>query len=165
MLDRRSFLSITALSGLAAACTPLRADEWDSQLIVLRHMDRDPGNPVINNLGRRRALALAPALSDLQVDAIFAPDLERNILSTAPFAESRGVDPTYIDTSRNVTEFLTMQAEGRSIVWIGNTTNLDEIWVDLALPGDPPKIYGRIAVLRRVGNRRWFLAEERRFGP
>ncbi len=164
MLNRRSFLGLSTLGAIAACAAPDR-DDWDTQLIVLRHMDRDPGNPVINDLGRRRARVLAPALADLDVDAIYAPDLERNILSAEPFAQARGVTPTYIDTSRNVTEFLTAEAQGRSIVWIGNTTNLDEIWEDLSLPGDPPKIYGRIAVLRRVGNRRWFLAEERRFSP
>lgn len=162
MLTRRSLV----LSAFAvAACGAPATEAWDTQLVILRHMDRNPGNPVINDIGRARALALAPALADLEVDEIVAPDLERNVLSTEPFAAARGIEPTYIDTSRNVTELLTAKAQGRSVVWIGNSTNLEEIWADLALPGEPPTIYGRIAVLRRVGSGRWFVGDERRFEP
>ncbi|MEO1580071.1 MAG: histidine phosphatase family protein, partial [Pseudomonadota bacterium] len=38
---------------------------------------------------------------------------------------------------------------GRSIAWIGNSSNIIPLWETLGAPGSPPTDYGDIAILER----------------
>lgn len=148
---RRTFLALlsaTFFAGHAHAQSP-------SRLIVLRHADRDTGQPVLNETGKRRAANLPDALNGIDIDAIFIPGYRRNVDSAAPLSRSTGVAPTILDPSvisdgRTGAEILAAQPSGTS-VWIGNTDNLRALWAELDAPGAPPTVYGKIVILELDG--------------
>ena len=145
-MDRRLFLFT-----LLAACGPVGAIGTRYQLVVLRHADRDPEDLVLNARGEARAAALPAALDGVPIDAIYLPDLERNRQTAAPLAAARGIEPRAVDTLPGFASRLLTGNEGRSIVWIGNSTNLSQMWQELDAPGGPPTGYGEIVVLRGRG--------------
>ena len=49
-------------------------------------------NPPLSELGRRQAVALAPALAGLEIDAIYASPLERAFATAEPSAEKLGLE-------------------------------------------------------------------------
>ena len=142
-MQRRTFaagLAAVAMSGCAVEPQP------QTTLIVLRHADRDTGAEDINAVGLARANALPAALAAYPIDEIRLPDRRRNIQSAAPLALQTGLTPIVTDLA-DLDRTLWRAARGRTVVWIGNTTNLQALWVGLDAPGEPPLGYGEIAVL------------------
>ena len=142
-MQRREFLAACATLPLAA-CAPGPGPA--NTLIVLRHADRDPGAEDINAPGLARAAALPDALTDYTIDAIRLPDRRRNLQTAAPLARATGLTPIVTDLA-GLDRTLWRAARGRTIVWIGNTTNIQALWDGLGAPGDAPVQYGEIAVL------------------
>lgn len=146
MNRRKLVLGSTAMLGLLLAGCSLPGGAT-AQLIVLRHADRDGDSPELNATGLARAANLPEALADLPVDAIFLPDLERNRTTAAPLAAARGLPLRTLDVLPGLGARLRRESYGRSVVWIGNSNNIHQIWQELDLPGDPPVDYGAIAVV------------------
>ena len=147
-MHRRHFLAASALATLAACTT--REPTQTTRIIVIRHGDRDGNNvPSLSELGLARMANLDAAIADIPLDAIYIPDLLRNRQSAAALAAARGIEPTIVPTSLGIAERLLHDAEGRSVIWIGNKSNINDIWTDLDLPGRPPLEYGEIGIIEQ----------------
>ena len=160
-MHRRHFLSLASLTALAAC---MREPDQTTRIIVVRHGDRD-GNeaPNLNATGIARMANLDAAIADLPLDAIYIPDLPRNRQSAAALAAARGIEPTIVATSLGIADRLVREGEGRSIIWIGNKSNIADIWADLDLPRRPPLEYGEISVIEQSFLGRFTVSE--RFVP
>lgn len=164
--NRRSFLTLAG-GGLAAGCLPIGGGAGGlplpdgTRVVLVRHMDRSNGN--LSALGIQRAALLPEAIADIPLDEIYTHDLRRNVDSTRPLAEARGMEMTLID-STTVTDTLPGLAAGRSVIWVGNQGNLRGLWDTFELPGSPLQDYGVIAIIEpgRNGRARVTLRE---FGP
>jgi hypothetical protein len=128
-------------------------------IILVRHAERPEGlDPALNAEGRQRAAALADALDQNGVTAIYTPDLRRNRETAAPLAERLDLDVNLIgalqiaDTKALANQFVDEVLEvhaGGVVLWIGNTGpitptqsgNLQEIYARLGGDGRAPIRY------------------------
>ena len=103
----------------------------------------------MNQLGRARAQALVAALEGTAIDAIFAPDIQRNLDTAAPLAQARGIEVQTLPALDPAPDLMARGA-GQTIVWVGNKDNLQSIWDRLALPGPPPLEYGDLFIVEKA---------------
>ncbi len=95
-------------------------------VILTRHGDRDPGSKVLNEKGRVRAQALVGEIGEMNISAIYCPDLVRNIDTARPLAKHLGLKiETFSDMSKvhEVIETIMSRHSGDVILWVGNTSN------------------------------------------
>lgn len=160
MFTRRSFVFGFPTACLLG-CTPAEvAFPPSTKLIVVRHADRTGDD--LNDKGRARAQALVGALDGVHIDRIYSPGMIRNLDTAAPLARARGLEITRHPTT-NVAQGILPQNAGKTVIWIGNKPNLREIWTSLAAPGEPPLIYGEMAILE-LGRMGRPAVTRRRFG-
>lgn len=130
-------LAALLLTGAALADTV--AIPPGTTLIALRHADRTTED--LNARGIARAAALPAALDGVPIHAIFSPGFDRNLDTAAPLAEARGLQITRM-TPKNAAARILAASAGKTVVWVGNKTNLSEIWEDIGADGPPPLAYG-----------------------
>jgi histidine phosphatase superfamily protein (branch 1) len=152
--------SVFAISGCAGLKSP---DGLTTTIILVRHADRNVGAKNLNDRGNIRAAALPAALTDIPVDAIYSPDKKRNIDTGKPLAKQRGIDVTVIPIS-SVAKRLMNENPGKSALWIGNTTNLPQIYRELGGEGEPPNNYGDLYIMK-IDDAGKATVEKRHFGP
>lgn len=152
MFRRQMFLGLVVL-GAVAACSPTSevAVPDGTKLVILRHADRDEGQ--LNAKGRARAEALVPALDGIALDAIYAPDIQRNIDTAEPLAAARGLEINLINRFDAAEGFLRVvaAANDETIVWVGNKDNLTPIWEALGLAQPAPLEYGDLFIVDKTG--------------
>lgn len=145
-MDRRLF--VLGFGPVLAGCAVGAAETYtlapSSRLIIFRHADRD--SEELSEHGRRRAIAFVSALDGVQVDAIFAFGMSRNIDTATPLANARGL-PVQTLAPRRLTQRLIAESAGRSVVWVGNMGNLTMLWQELALEGSAPVDYGDLHIV------------------
>ncbi|MBV1869118.1 MAG: histidine phosphatase family protein [Marinosulfonomonas sp.] len=117
----------------------------DTTLIILRHADRYEED--LNARGIARAAALPGALAGVAIDAIYSPDLKRNLDTAAPLAAERGLSVTTRAT-KNVAAAMFADNPGKTIVWVGNKGNINVIWDDIGAQDPPPLAYGDLFIVR-----------------
>jgi phosphohistidine phosphatase SixA len=119
-------------------------------IILTRHGDRNSLGQELNDKGRKRAEALVKAVAGINISAIYCPNISRNIETARPLAEHIGLKINIVDSAPDVNElirtFLTKYA-GQTILWVGNTSNLDNIYSMLGGEGDGPVHYGELFVM------------------
>ncbi len=70
-------------------------------VILTRHGDRDTASNLLNEKGRVRAQALVGKIGDMNISAIYCPDLVRNIDTARPLAKHLGLKiETFSDMSK-----------------------------------------------------------------
>ncbi|MGZ2256139.1 histidine phosphatase family protein [Roseobacter sp. A03A-229] len=144
-MDRRLVcLGLLSAAGLAA-CAPagIRPDARTT-IILVRHADR--AGEVLNAQGEARAANLSDALSAYDLDAIYSPDILRNLQTAAPLSQARDLPVTIIAKERAGAQMSRAYPDG-TVIWIGNKGNLRTIWEELGAPGDAPQEYGEIGVI------------------
>lgn len=155
-MQRRNFLLMTGAAVLAA-CQPAQIQNADRvRFVVLRHADRTPPGQMLNDVGRARAAALPSALAGVPIDAIYSADYQRNLDTVAPLARQRGLTPTVVEQATISAGLLPHLANGRAgqtVLWVGNSTNLRTLWVELGARGNPPVNYGEISIVDWLPNR------------
>ncbi|WP_288902535.1 histidine phosphatase family protein [uncultured Sneathiella sp.] len=138
----------TICLGFLAACSTYNSPPGTTTtVILLRHADRTPLHTELNEKGKARALALPAAVADLDIDVIYSPDKKRNLDTVKPLIEQRGIELRVIDAS-NVAERLIKENPGKTVMWVGNTDNLQSIYGQLGGRDREPNIYGEIAIMR-----------------
>lgn len=147
LFNRRTVLLLGA-AGLAA-CTPVsrlagRSLSPNSRIIIYRHADRVEED--LTERGIARAAAFAEALEDIPIDAIYSPGIQRNLDTAAPLMAARGL-PVNRVAGADIAGRIARLSAGRSIVWIGNSGNLNDIWDHLGLEGPPPVEYGDLFIV------------------
>jgi broad specificity phosphatase PhoE len=61
-------------------------DKTTTTIILIRHAERDNFFNITEQ-GRHRAIALVEAVKDMGINAIYSPDLERNLDTVRPLAD------------------------------------------------------------------------------
>lgn len=138
---------ITGLCTFAAlpACTPQTvAPTARTTVIMVRHADRT--GDVLSKRGKARAANLPQALAGYEIDAIYSPDIARNLETAMPLARTLGLPITVIAKERAGAQMSRAHPDG-TVIWVGNKGNLRTIWQELAAPGNPPQNYGEVGVI------------------
>lgn len=115
-------------------------------IVLLRHADRLPLQENLTEEGRARAAALPAALANVPIDAIYTLQIKRNLDTAEPLARARNLPVKVIEESR-IAERLVGENPGKTVVWVGNTDNLDVIYSDLRGDGPPPVRYGDLYIV------------------
>jgi broad specificity phosphatase PhoE len=120
------------------AAAPLHAQT--QTVIVVRHAEKvdDSTDPALNVDGMRRAEALAAALADAGVGAVFTTQFRRTRDTAAPLAHQLGLEPVVITTSggnhaREVAARVREHAAG-TVVVVGHSNTVPAIVEALGAP-------------------------------
>ena len=144
-----TFLLILIFISLSAGCAKdygsdpsYHSDAGIAATIILtRHGDRDFGSNYLNDTGYERAQALVREIGDMNITAIYCPDLVRNIDTAKPLAEHLGVKIETVDDLTKIHEVIDSildRHSGDSVLWVGNTSNLPQFYSRLGGEGEPP---------------------------
>ena len=160
----RLLLAPVILALLLAGCAsgPQLSSDVTGTVVMVRHTERTQITKELTEAGRERAAALPAVLEDLQIAAIYSPNLKRNIDTAMPLSKKRGVDITLIDDGESwadVARRLASEHPGKAVLWVGNRGNLINLYALLGGKGEPPLEYGEIVIMRVVGGK---AAEEER---
>jgi Histidine phosphatase superfamily (branch 1) len=121
-------------------------------VILIRHADRDEEYHLTAK-GRARAEALADAVGDMGITAIFSPDLERNIDTVKPLADHLGIEitlkpKTSMPKAHAIASEMVTDHAGSTVLWVGNISgNLQAIYYRLGGKGRGPLEYGDLYIL------------------
>ena len=137
----------------------------ETTFILVRHAERakEQGKSALRPEGRVRAQALANALENRGVTAIYSPDRGRNRETVEPLAKRLGLSVNLIpekqlaNTKVFADQFVnTVLSEhaGGTVVWVGNKSpvgiwggNLKEIYKRLGATGDAPSKYDDLFII------------------
>ena len=154
MMTHKRIITCCLLVILAATagCAPRM---WSPEgtvttVVLIRHTERSMITEELTDAGRARAAALPAAVADLDIVAIYSPDLSRNIDTAAPLAQERGLPIIRMPANPDETEVarrLLSDHPGATVLWVGNITNLDRIFAILGGKGAPPVEYGDLYIL------------------
>jgi len=167
-VNRLSRLFVVAVAGamlasLAACATRVQSPSgMTTTVVLLRHAERPAGADELTPGGMARAAALPAAVKDLDIAAIYSPDIKRNIATVKPLADARGLAVTVVPVF-DVASRMVDENPGKTVMWVGNTTNLEKIFNQLGGSGTPPNNYGDLFVLR-VPDQGDTTVERGRFG-
>ena len=92
-------ITAVLLSGCANNLIVKSPSGTTTTLILLRHAERPTLGKELTDKGRARAAALPTALQGIHVDAIYSPNLSRNLDTVAPLARRRGLFVEVIEPS------------------------------------------------------------------
>ena len=142
--------SILLLCGFWFGCSGTeerRKSATTTTVILIRHVERD-NFFVVTPAGRNRAKALVDAVHDMDITAIYSPDLDRNLDTVKPLADHLKIDitltPRINETTidKIVSDILTKH-QGEVVLLVGNGSgNLRTLHQRLGGTGDGPYQYG-----------------------
>ncbi len=156
------YITLLSTFVLLVACTIGSVpDRSTTTIIMLRHADR--ADRVLNSTGEARARALPGALSDFDIDAIFSPDLTRNLQTAEPLSKETGISVTIMPDEFAAARMPRAYPTG-TVVWVGNKGNLRSLWEAYSAPGAPPLEYGDIGIVTLKQGKSEHV-ERRRFEP
>ena len=139
-------LLLIALAGCAAP--EVRSPPGTvTTIVLLRHADRNPMAEDLTPEGRARAAALPAALANMPIDAIYTLKIKRNLDTAEPLAQARKLTVKIVDESA-IAERLVRENPGKTVVWVGNTDNLKDVYDDLRGDGAPPVRYGDLFIIK-----------------
>lgn len=143
-------ITAVLLSGCANNLIVKSPSGTTTTLILLRHAERPTLGKELTDKGRARAAALPTALQGIHVDAIYSPNLSRNLDTVAPLARRRGLFVEVIEPSlaAGYAVRLIRGNPGKTVLWVGNFQNLKDIYEDIGGAGDPPFSYGDLYFVR-----------------
>ena len=158
------FLVLAMALFVSACATKVQSPPgMTTTVIMLRHADRDVMAEELNETGRLRAEALPAAVRDYDIAAIYSPDKLRNLDTARPLAAERGLEIT-VAVPEGVAERMVGEHPGKTVMWIGNTSNIPIIFQELGGKGEGPGEYGDLYVLE-VPDKGATKVTRFRFGP
>ena len=144
-------IAAALLAGCASNTVVTSSSGTTSTLILLRHAERTmlstEQSTELSDKGRARAAALPAALEGMHIEAIYSPHLSRNLETVAPLAKQRGLTVKVIGVSQ-IAARLISENPGKTVLWVGNKDNLDNIYEDVGGEGPPPIVYGDLFIVR-----------------
>jgi phosphohistidine phosphatase SixA len=124
-------------------------------IILTRHAEKTVITKVLTEKGKARAKALVEAvvkeLGDKKITAIYSPDLVRNLDTVRPLAKHLKIDITIVGSSpvpNEVVKTILTKHSGGVVFWVGNTSNLPEIYSQLGGKGEAPNNYGDLFIMK-----------------
>ena len=159
---------VVALSLLFVGCaTRIQALENTTTTVVLiRHAEKAAITKQLTDAGHDRAAALPEAVADLQIVAIYSPNLARNLDTARPLADKLALEINVVADEQSweaVAQSLISDHPGKTVLWVGNRGNLIKLFALLGGKGEPPLEYGQISILRVSANANTQV-EKRHFG-
>ena len=151
---------VLLLSGWVVACAGGSAQSvvgTETSIIMVRHAERTEITKVLTGKGHARAQDLVKAVADMNISAIYSPDLERNLDTVKPLAQHLGIEITVTPAkstplvNRIVDEMLDKHA-GKTILWVGNVDNLRKMYWRLGGNGEGPIEYGDLFIMKITAN-------------
>lgn len=159
--------------GLLASCETMTYMTHSQQgttttIILTRHGDRNMFAEDLNDKGRERAEALVKALGNMDVSAIYSPDVQRNLDTAKPLELHLGISSTVVsrgpNIDRDVTNAILSQHSGGVVLWVGNQDNLKTIYSRLGGQGEAPIAYGDLCIMK-IKDRGPPEVIKKRYGP
>lgn len=174
-----ALLATVALSACAAqpVATTVHgtAPQLETTVFIVRHAEKAPepaDDPVLSDIGQRRAADLAAILADAGVDAIFVSELQRTSLTAQPLARQLGITPVVVPVrtgadgqAKAIAEAIRTTYGGKTVLVVGHSNTVPVIARALGVTreftiSDPE--YDNLVVVRlRDGRATWLRA---RFG-
>jgi hypothetical protein len=144
-----SFIALSLVSLLVGCSTYIHSRQGETTTIILtRHGDRDNLANSLNDKGRERAEALVMAVGNMNVTAIYCPDMKRNLDTARPLAEHLGIEISVLDMKPDkIAKTMLTRHSGETVVWVGNTGNLPGIYSHLGGDGAAPTSYGDLFIM------------------
>ena len=105
-------------------------------VIVVRHAERadTTQQSPLSEAGRARAEALAAALADARLDAIYVTQYPRSLLTAEPLARQLGLTPRVVEAggattthAKAVADRIRTEAAGRTVLVIGHSNTVPAI--------------------------------------
>jgi broad specificity phosphatase PhoE len=133
-MRRRLFLNAATLALLLAV--PALARAQATTVIVVRHAERldSSQDPPLNEVGQARAEALATALANAGVEAIYTTQFARTRLTAEPLARKLGVTATVVQAggdatshARAIADRIRSEAAGKVVLVVGHSNTVPAI--------------------------------------
>ena len=147
--------------------TPASGDA--TTIVLIRHAERDNFFNITKQ-GRERAEALVAAVKDLEITAIYSPDLGRNLDTVRPLANHLKIDITFVpritkSTLDQLVNQLNTTHAGEVVLLVGNGSgNLRSLHHRLGGQGDGPDQYGELFIYT-IPDRGPVTVVKSRYGP
>jgi phosphohistidine phosphatase SixA len=141
---------VTTLAGCATYMSHSKPGT-ETTIILTRHAEKTVITNDLTEKGRARAQTLAKLLADKKITAIYSPDIARNLDTAGPLAKIMNIDITVVSSTpypERVVEAILTQHSGGVILWVGNTSNLSEIYSQLGGKGEAPDNYGDLFTMK-----------------
>jgi len=123
----------------------------ETTINLSRHVEKALITNVLTEKGHAQAKSLAAVLGDTKITAIYSPDLVCNLDTARPLAKHVKIDITTVSSksypSDVVTKMLT-EHSGGVVLWVGNTSNLSDIYSQLGGEGEEPNNYGNLIFMK-----------------
>lgn len=121
-------------------------------IILTRHAERTQVTKVLTEKGQQRARDLVGAVADLEVAAIYSPDLERNLDTVRPLAKHLGIEISVQPASSTplvdqIVDDMLERHAGKTVLWVGNVANLRAMYWRLGGDGEGPIGYGDLFIV------------------
>ncbi|MEH6545966.1 MAG: histidine phosphatase family protein [Sneathiella sp.] len=161
---KRTTLVFILFSALfLSACSVVHSPPGtETTVILLRHADRTAPFDKLNEKGVARAQALPAAVADLDIDVIYSPDRKRNLDTVKPLIEQQNIELRVVDIL-GAGPRLIEENPGKTVMWVGNTDNLQTVYGEMGGKDEPPVIYGEIFIMT-IGEDGPPKIEKRNFG-
>jgi broad specificity phosphatase PhoE len=127
---------LATLTATPAAPLAAQAATGPTTVIVVRHAEKvdDSRDPVLSEAGVRRAAALADALADAGVQAIYTTHFRRTRDTAAPLAALLQLEPVVIESVGSATEgasslagWVREREAGRTVLIVGHSNTVPVI--------------------------------------
>lgn len=136
-----ALLATVALSACAAqpvTSAPLAApQQLETTVFIVRHAEKalEPADdPVLSDIGQRRASDLAALLADAGVDAILVSELQRTSLTAQPLARQLGITPVVVPVrpgadgqAKAIAEAVRTTYAGKTVLVVGHSNTVPAI--------------------------------------
>ena len=162
-----AIITVMGCSGMSSVSSDpvLSLSGTTTTFILVRHAERakEQGDSALTPAGKERAVALAGAIGDMGITAIYCPDRGRNRETAQPLADQLGLTIKLIpearlaNTRKFADEFVReaiSKHPGGVVVWIGNKSpvgiwggNLNEIYQRLGGSDNGPSKYDDLFII------------------
>ena len=116
----------------AASNGPIQAESASvvTQIYILRHTEKEDDiteDPLLSDLGKKRARYWKQVLAEIDIDQIYTTDLKRNIQTAETLAESYHVKPElYYPLSFDIMKFIN-EIKGQKVLIIGHSNTIPDM--------------------------------------
>ena len=158
-------MAVVAWTGAGADPAPVPAGSGaDTVVIVVRHAEKvlpadaaastmADENPPLTPAGERRAAAIAEALADAGIAAVYSTPYRRTMQTAAPLAARAGVAVTSYDSHLDPSEFarqVTAAHRGATVLVVGHSNTVPGLVAAFAgkpIEGMDDSVYGRVYLI------------------
>ena len=167
-LNRKFFISsISIFLFILSGCSTTIYSKPDTTttVIMIRHADRTAMGGQLTERGKKNAHRLIKEIGAMNITAIYSPDLVRNLDTVQPLAKHLGIRITKVQDDpdeQDIVIDIMGKHSGKTVLWVGNTTNLSGIYTLLGGTGESPVRYGDLFIIKvpdkgksQIEKKRW----------